>query len=83
MSPEIPALREAVQENDQRAFAFDHGTQPNAVGFDQLKIALFHIVFHLSFFLSTPAPAASCPSSSNRLLSVISLTRSASNSADS
>jgi hypothetical protein len=24
MSPEIPALREAVQENDQRAFAFDY-----------------------------------------------------------
>ena len=24
MSPEIPALREAVQENDQRTFAFDH-----------------------------------------------------------
>jgi hypothetical protein len=47
MSPEIPALREAVQENDQGAFAFDNGAQPNAVRFDQLKFAILHIVFHL------------------------------------
>ena len=46
MSPEIPALREAVQEDDQGAFAFDHGAQPDTVRFDQLKIALFQVVSH-------------------------------------
>ena len=25
VAPEVPALRETVQQNDQRTFAFDHG----------------------------------------------------------
>ena len=44
VAPEGPALREAVQENDQWAFAFDRGTQPDAVCLDQLEIALLHDV---------------------------------------
>ena len=50
MSPKVPALREAVQENDQGAFAFDYNAQPDAVRFDQSKIAILHIVFQLCLF---------------------------------
>jgi hypothetical protein len=42
--PEIPELREAVREYDQRAFALDHGAQPDAVRFDQSKFTLFQFV---------------------------------------
>ncbi len=44
MPPQVPALREAVQENDQRAIAFDDGAQADAIRFDQLKIWFFHAV---------------------------------------
>src|SRR5215468_502766 len=42
VTPQIPTLREAVQQNDQRPFPFNHSTQPNAVGFNHLKTTLLH-----------------------------------------
>src|SRR5262245_17534666 len=45
MPPEIPELRETVQEDDKWAFAFDHGAQADAVRFDQLKITFLHSFF--------------------------------------
>jgi hypothetical protein len=44
MPPQIPTLRPAVQQNDQRTRAFDDGSQADAVGFDHLKIGVLHNV---------------------------------------
>src|SRR5215203_2800912 len=43
MAPQIPTLWETVEENHQRPFAFDHGTQPDAIRLDLLDRALFHV----------------------------------------
>src|SRR6185436_938633 len=43
MAPEIPTLREAVKENNKRSFAFDHGTQPDAIRLDLSERALLHV----------------------------------------
>jgi hypothetical protein len=36
-------LREAVQQNDQRAIAFDYSSQPDAVRLNHLEITVLHI----------------------------------------
>jgi hypothetical protein len=42
VAPQVPALRKAVQENDQGPLAFNHGAQSDTIRFDLLEIALFH-----------------------------------------
>src|SRR5574341_1387279 len=44
MPPQVPALRPAVQQNDQRAAAFDDSAQADAIRFNHLKIAFLHVV---------------------------------------
>jgi hypothetical protein len=42
MAPQVPALREPVQQNDQRTLTLDHCAERDSVGFNHLKITLFH-----------------------------------------
>jgi len=44
MTPQVPALREAMQEDEQWTAALDDGAQRDAIRFDHAEITHFHIV---------------------------------------
>jgi hypothetical protein len=44
MAPKVPALRKAMEEDHKRPTALDDGAERDAVGFDHLEIALFHVI---------------------------------------